>query len=50
MPQTFLPLFPDGGTHDQRAVVLRETRWGSNYFHGVLPVFSHHEQDRATFR
>ena len=50
MPQTFLPLFPDGATqiNSQLSFVKRDGE--VTYFHGVLPVFSHQEQDWATFR
>ena len=50
MPQTFLPLFPDGGTQINARLSFVKRDGEVTYFHGVLPVFSHHEQDRATFR
>jgi hypothetical protein len=50
MPQTLLPLFPDGATqiNSQLSVVKRDGE--VTYFHGVLPVFTHQEQDHSTFR
>jgi len=50
MPQLHLPLFPDGVTHitDQLAFMRKDGR--ITYFNGHMPVFSHAENDVATFR
>lgn len=50
MPQALLPLIPDGATQVNALVnVVRENgRW--TYFVGVLPVFTHAEEDRRSFR
>lgn len=50
MPQLHLPLFPDGATHitDQLAFMKKDGQ--ITYFNGHMPVFSHAENDVATFR
>jgi transposase len=50
MPQTLLPLVPDGATPicDHISVVNENDTW--TYFAGVLPVFSHPRDDRDSFR
>lgn len=50
MPQLHLPLFPDGVTHitDQLAFMKKDGQ--ITYFNGHMPVFSHAENDVATFR
>lgn len=50
MPQLQLPLFPRGVT--EITVRLSFKREGKliTYYHGTLPVFSHAEDDLATFR
>jgi hypothetical protein len=50
MPQVQLPLFPAGTTHlnDSLAVECREGQ--VTYFNGHLPVFTHAQDDLATFR
>lgn len=50
MPQTLLPLFPDGATQINAQLTFLKRDGEVTYFHGVLPVFSHQEQDRSTFR
>jgi hypothetical protein len=50
MPHTFLPLFPDGATQINAQLSFVKREGEVTYFHGVLPVFSHEEQDRSTFR
>ena len=50
MPQTFLPLFPDGATQINAQLSFVKRDGEVTYFHGVLPVFSHQEQDWSTFR
>jgi len=50
MPQLLLPLFPDGATViTPRLSVAKEKGWVT-YFHGVLPVFTHAEDDVRSFR
>ena len=50
MPQTQLPVFPDGATdiNDRLAFEKRDGR--VVYFHGLFPVFTHAEDDLLTFR
>jgi transposase len=50
MPQTLLPLIPDGATqiNDLVSVVREGDRW--TYFHGAHPIFSHAQDDRRSFR
>jgi len=50
MPQALLPLVPEGATPicDHVSVVKKNDTW--TYFAGVLPVFSHSEDDRDSFR
>jgi len=50
MPQTLLPLIPDGATqiNDLVSVVREGDRW--TYFHGAHPIFSHAQDDRHSFR
>jgi hypothetical protein len=50
MPQLHLPLFPDGVSHitDQLAFMKKDGQ--ITYFNGHMPVFSHAENDVATFR
>jgi transposase len=50
MPQPLLPLVPDGATPlcDHISVVKEDDAW--TYFAGILPVFSHPEDDRNSFR
>ena len=50
MPQTLLPLFPDGATQINAQLSFVKREGEVTYFHGVLPVFTHPEQDLATFR
>ena len=50
MPQTLLPLIPDGATqiNDVISVVRQDDQW--TYFYGVQPVFSHRQDDRRSFQ
>jgi transposase-like protein len=50
MPQTYLPLFPDGATQINEQLSFIKQGGQVAYFHGVMPVFIHEEQDIATFR
>ncbi len=50
MPQTLLPIVPDGATsiNAEFSVVVRDGMWA--YHVGALPVFTHAAGDRAGFR
>ena len=50
MPQSLLPLIPDGASRvsDLISVVRENGEW--TYFCGVYPVFCHPETDRRSFR
>jgi len=50
MPQALLPIIPDGASQisDLVSVVRQTDQW--TYFCGILPVFSHPENDHASFR
>jgi hypothetical protein len=50
MPQTLLPLVPEGATpiSDYLSVVNENGQW--TYFVGVFPVFAHPVEDRNSFR
>ena len=50
MPQTLLPLIPDGATqiNDVVSVVREDDQW--TYFYGVQPIFSHPQDDRRSFQ
>jgi len=50
MPQTLLPIIPEGASriNDLLTVVFENDSWW--YFHGTFPVFHHPVEDRASFR
>jgi len=50
VPQALLPLIPDGATqvNGSVSVVRRDGQW--TYFAGIVPIFSHPEGDRRSFR
>jgi len=50
MPQSLLPMIPEGASRisDLISVVRENGKW--TYFCGVQPVFRHPEQDRRSFR
>lgn len=50
MPQALLPLIPDGATQVNTlvSIVREDGQW--TYFVGVMPVFTHREDDRRSFR
>ena len=50
MPQLLLPIFPDAVTPIKELLSVGKQNGQVVYFHGVLPVFSHAEEDLATFR
>ena len=50
MPQLVLPIFPDALTPIKELLYVGKQDGKAVYFQGVLPVFSHGEEDWATFR
>jgi transposase len=50
MPQCQLPLFSDGVTNINPQLAFEKRDGSVYYFNGQLPVFSHGEEDLATFR
>jgi transposase-like protein len=50
MPQLLLPIFPDAVTPIKGLLSVGKEDGRVVYFHGVLPVFSHAQEDLATFR
>ena len=50
MPQLLLPMFPDAVTPIKDLLSVGKQDGQVVYFHGLLPVFSHAEEDLATFR
>jgi len=50
VPQALLPLIPDGATQVNTlvSIVREDGQW--TYFVGVMPVFTHREDDRRSFR
>ena len=50
MPQTLLPIFPPGLTFINRQIGFEKKDGRIYYFHGILPVFSHDEDDLESFR
>ena len=50
MPQAILPLFTEDATPINELLSLQRKNGMVYYFHGCLPVFSHAEDDTASFR
>ena len=50
MAQPLLPMFPSDVTEINSLMSFAKREGTVYYFHGPLPVFSHAEQDRASFR
>ena len=50
MPQLQLPMFPSGVTHITEQLAFMKNDGQVTYFNGHMPVFSHAENDLATFR
>lgn len=50
MPQLHLPIFPAGLTYINQQIAVEKKDGKVYYFHGLLPVFSHQEQDTESFR
>lgn len=50
MPQMQLPIFPTGLTHINNLIGFEKREGQVYYFHGILPVFFHEEDDIESFR
>jgi hypothetical protein len=50
MPQLQLPMFPHGVTHITSELAFEKKDGCITYFNGHMPVFTHAENDIATFR
>jgi hypothetical protein len=50
MPQPLLPMFPSDVTEINDLVSFAKREGTVYYFNGPMPVFSHEETDRASFR
>ena len=50
MPQMMLPIFPVGCTEIGSGLTFGKKDGRVTYFHGVLPVFTHDEDDIRSFR
>ena len=50
MPQTLLPMFPSDVTEINEVVSFAKREGTVYYFSGMMPVYSHAESDRASFR
>jgi hypothetical protein len=50
MPQLHLPMFPNGVTHITSELAFEKKDGRITYFNGHMPVFTHAENDVATFR
>ncbi len=50
MPQLMLPIFPEGTTHITPVLTFAKKDGQVTYFHGVMPVFTHPENDIRSFR
>ncbi len=50
MPQAQLPFFPIGTTQINANLAFEKKEGQITYFSGTLPVFTHDENDRETFR
>lgn len=50
MPQLHLPLFPSGATEITATLSFSRTDETVTYFHSGMPIFSHDQHDRASFR
>ena len=50
MPQMLLPIFPPGVTRINDLIGFEAKDGRIYYFHGIMPVFSHDEEDLCPFR
>jgi len=50
MPQMLLPIFPSELTPINEKIGFRKEDGHVYYFNGMMPIFSHHEEDLPSFR
>lgn len=50
MPQLVLPIFPQGATQITPELTFEKRDGWVTYFHGLMPVFRHEEDDVQSFR
>ena len=50
MPQLVLPIFPEGATQITPELTFEKRDGWVTYFHGLMPVFRHEEDDIQSFR
>jgi Helix-turn-helix domain len=50
MPQVMLPIFPDGVVHLSPDLAVRKEGSQVVYFNGMMPVFTHEEEDVKSFK
>jgi transposase-like protein len=50
MPQMWLPIFPKGVTEINELLAFAQEGDNITYYHGLMPVFTHHKNDTQTFR
>ena len=50
MVQRQLPMFPEGSTEVTHDLAVEKREGRVTYFYGTLPVFSHDENDDASFQ
>lgn len=50
MPQMLLPIFPAGVTNINDHLAFEKRDGRVTYFNGMMPIFSHDEHEKATFR
>lgn len=50
MPQMVLPIFPEGSTYVTPELTFQRKDGQVTYFHGLMPVFIHDEDDMRSFR
>jgi hypothetical protein len=50
MPQVLLPIFPHGVTEINALLAVKNENGQVVYFNGCMPIFSHDEYDKASFK
>jgi hypothetical protein len=50
MPQILLPIFPENAVAINELLSFQRKEGFVYYFHGCMPIFSHHEDDLQGFR
>lgn len=50
MPQLVLPIYPEGATHITAELTFEKRDGWVTYFHGLMPVFRHEQDDIQSFR